>query len=61
MVLGPMLEQNFITSMIKGNGNFLHFFERPIAGGLGVLTILIWTVPLLLLIMRRRKSARAAV
>ena len=54
-----MLEQNFITSMIKGDGNFLHFFERPIAGGLGILTILIWTLPLLMLVLRRRKRAQA--
>ena len=35
MVLGAMLEENFIRSMIKADGNFLAFFERPIAGGLG--------------------------
>jgi putative tricarboxylic transport membrane protein len=57
MVLGPMLEQNFITSMIKGDGNILHFFERPIAGGLGAFTIAIWTIPLVMLILRRRKTA----
>src|SRR5690606_11568956 len=60
MVLGPMLEQNFITSMIKGDGNILHFFERPIAGGLGVFTILIWLFPLVMLIQRRRKKVVVA-
>jgi len=59
MVLGPMLEQNFITSMIKGDGNFLHFFERPIAGGLGVFTILIWLLPLVLYLRNRRRDGRA--
>lgn len=59
MVLGPMLEQNFITSMIKGDGNFLHFFERPIAGGLGIFTILIWLLPLVLYMRNRRRSAKA--
>ncbi len=33
LVLGGMLEQNFVTSMIKAGGNPLAFFERPIAGG----------------------------
>jgi len=47
MVLGAMLEENFISSMIKAEGNFLAFFERPIAGGLGALTILVVCAPLL--------------
>jgi putative tricarboxylic transport membrane protein len=42
LVLGEMFEQNFMTSMIKADGSFLAFFERPIAGVLGVLTILVW-------------------
>jgi putative tricarboxylic transport membrane protein len=42
LVLGEMLEQNFMTSMIKADGNFVQFFERPIAAVLGVLTLLIW-------------------
>lgn len=53
LVLGPMLEQNFITSLIKADGSLLGFFERPIAGALGVATILIWLIPLALLIYRR--------
>ncbi|RDV02201.1 tripartite tricarboxylate transporter permease [Undibacter mobilis] len=42
LVLGEMLEQNFMTSMIKADGNAMIFFERPIAGVLGVVTALIW-------------------
>jgi len=42
LVLGEMLEQSFMTSMIKAEGHALPFFERPIAGVLGVLTLLIW-------------------
>lgn len=42
LVLGEMLEQNFMTSMIKADGNALQFFERPIAAVLGILTVLIW-------------------
>jgi putative tricarboxylic transport membrane protein len=41
-----MLEQNFMTSMIKSDGAFLGYFERPIAGVLGVVTILIWALML---------------
>lgn len=42
LVLGEMLEQNFMTSMIKSDGAFLGFFQRPIAGVLGVTTIVLW-------------------
>ena len=47
MVLGAMLEENFISSMIKADGRLLAFFERPIAGALGLLTILVFSVPLI--------------
>jgi putative tricarboxylic transport membrane protein len=47
MVLGAMLEENFISSMIKADGRFGAFFERPIAGGLGALTVLVLLMPLL--------------
>jgi TctA family transporter len=41
-VLGELLEQSFMTSMIKADGNPVMFFERPIAAVLGILTLLIW-------------------
>jgi TctA family transporter len=46
MVLGAMLEEHFISSMIKADGRLLAFFERPIAAGLGVLTIAVFAWPL---------------
>ena len=59
LVLGPMLEQNFITSMIKADGSFLAFFERPIAAGLGIFTIAIWCLPLILILVARRSRTTA--
>jgi len=53
LVLGPMLEEHFVTSMIKSDGSFLGFFERPIAAGLGIATIAVWLVPLLIRMLRR--------
>src|SRR3989440_2061081 len=47
MVLGAMLEENFISSMIKADGRVAAFFERPIAGGLAALTIAVFSVPLI--------------
>jgi putative tricarboxylic transport membrane protein len=45
VVLGGMLEENFVTSMIKADGNIFAFFERPLAAGLGVLTLAAWFLP----------------
>jgi TctA family transporter len=42
IVLGPLVEENFMTSMMKSDGNLLGFFERPIAAVLGVITLGIW-------------------
>jgi putative tricarboxylic transport membrane protein len=42
LVLGEMFEQNFMTSMIKADGNLLGFFSRPIAGVLGMMTLALW-------------------
>ncbi len=47
VVLGGMLEENFITSMIKSNGDLSAFLARPIALGLAVVCALVWTWPLI--------------
>jgi putative tricarboxylic transport membrane protein len=56
-VLGHMLEENFTTSMIKAEGDWVSFFSRPIAGTLGVLTILVWLSPAVTAWLRRKKIA----
>ena len=60
VVLGGMLEENFITSMIKSNGDFSAFFSRPIAAFLGVSTLLVWFVPVLLTAWRARAASAQA-
>src|SRR3954453_14996394 len=45
VVLGGMLEENFITSMIKSNGSLGAFFDRLIALGLALLTFAVWFAP----------------
>ena len=57
VVLGGMLEENFITSMIKSDGNLAAFVARPIAAGLAAVTLLVWTMPLLRAALRRIRSA----
>jgi len=58
MVLGAMLEENFISSMIKADGRLLAFFERPIAGGLGALTLAVLAWPLLRETLLRERKRR---
>jgi putative tricarboxylic transport membrane protein len=59
IVLGPLLERSFMTSMIKGGGDLGHFFSRPIAAVLGVITLAIWGWVLVGWIMRAVRSRRA--
>jgi putative tricarboxylic transport membrane protein len=54
MVLGAMLEEHFIRAMIRADGNFIAFFERPIAGSLGALTVFVVCVPLIRWMLRSR-------
>ncbi|HWL70159.1 MAG TPA: tripartite tricarboxylate transporter permease [Geminicoccus sp.] len=42
LVLGGLVENNFMTSMMKADGNVLAFFERPISAVLGVIVIAAW-------------------
>jgi TctA family transporter len=58
IVLGELLEQSFMTSMIKADGSVLAFFTRPIAGALGVATVVIW-VWIAVGAWRRRESKPA--
>ncbi len=58
VVLGPMLEENFVKSMIKSDGEIADFFARPVAGVLGVLTIIAWAYPLARIGWRRWAAKR---
>ena len=53
LVLGGTLENNFMSSMLKSNGDLLSFFSRPISAGLGIMVILIWLLPLIVRLYRR--------
>ena len=45
IVLGPLLENSFVVSMIKSEWNPLEFFTRPMALGLGIMAIAVWVLP----------------
>jgi len=58
IILGDKLEESFVQSLTK-DSSLLAFFGRPIAAGLGIVTIVIWTWPVVSWAMRRRKSSAA--
>jgi putative tricarboxylic transport membrane protein len=42
LILGPLIEENFMKSMIKADGHLLAFFNRPVSAVLGITTLLSW-------------------
>ena len=58
LVLGPIVQETFLTSMMKTDGNFLAFFERPLAGTFGAVTMLVWLVPIALRLRSRMVARR---
>jgi putative tricarboxylic transport membrane protein len=46
IVMGPMVENSFVTSLIKSDGSLIPFFDRPVAAVLAAITLLalIWPV-----------------
>ena len=59
VVLGGMLEENFITSMIKSNGDLGAFFARPIALGLAAVTAVVWFAPAITRLLRGKRPLPA--
>jgi len=58
MILGPMLEKNLISSLLKANGDYGAFFERPVSGVLSVIFILIVLVQIMSNIRRMMKKSK---
>ncbi len=58
IVMGSMVEQSFVTSLIKSDGDVMPFFERPVSAVLAALTIgaLLWPVGALLWNRRPRAA-----
>ena len=61
IVMGTMVEQSFVTSLIKSDGSILPFFSRPVAAVLAAMTIaaLLWPVAVWLQKLVRRQAAVA--
>ena len=50
MILGPMLEKNLLSSMIKSNGHLLPFVERPVSMVLAAFFVLVVVLQVLSII-----------
>ncbi|MFN7002236.1 MAG: tripartite tricarboxylate transporter permease [Roseinatronobacter sp.] len=44
IVLGRIVEQNFMVSMMKARGDLTEFFARDMAAVLGVITLAVWAI-----------------
>ena len=60
LVLGPIVEQNFMTSAIKTHWDLTAFFSRPIGNALAAVTILLWLLPALNALRARAGRRRPA-
>jgi len=59
LVLGPIVEQNFMQSVIKTNWDLTQFFTRPLSAALMVTTLLVLAFPLLRpAVLRLRRGHR---
>lgn len=62
LVLGSVVENNFMSAMLRTGGDLTSFFARPISAGLGIAVILLWCSPLLIKAYRyhQRRSGNAS-
>lgn len=59
VILGPLAEQNFMTTMISFNNDWTVFFTRPVSGVVMALALLTLVYPLLRRARRRLRRAPA--
>lgn len=58
IVLGPIVERNFLNSVIKTDWDFTQFFNRPISAVLIVLTVLMLLAPFIGDFIGKRRAQR---
>ncbi|MBW1960909.1 MAG: tripartite tricarboxylate transporter permease [Deltaproteobacteria bacterium] len=58
LVLGRLLEDNFMVSMIKSEWDLTYFFHRPVSAILGVITITLWLSPLFNMLWKRYHKSK---
>jgi TctA family transporter len=55
LVLGRLLEDSFMVSMIKSNWDLTVFFQRPVSAILGAVSIILWSSPFIASLRARWK------
>ena len=58
IVLGNLLEDSFMVSMIKSDWDLTVFFHRPVSAVLGVVTIILWSGPFIAVFRKWRQDSR---
>lgn len=56
IVLGPIVEKNFMMSVIKTDWDVFQFFTRPVSAVLCIITIFVWFYPLFIAILQRTRK-----
>ncbi|MGA1236185.1 MAG: tripartite tricarboxylate transporter permease [Limisphaerales bacterium] len=57
LILGPMVEENFRTGLIKSHGSFEPFLTRPISATLWILLVASFALPILMKLLKRRQAS----
>ena len=61
IVMGSMVEQSFVTSLLKSDNSLMPFIDRPISAILALITFSALAWPLLAWMLRRRNSSKPAL
>jgi len=56
IVLGPIVEKNFMMSMIKTDWDATQFFTRPVSAILCIITLFIWFFPLFAAVLEKTRK-----
>ena len=57
-MLGRLLEDSFMVSMIKSDWDLTIFFQRPVSAVLGVITVILWSGPFIAVFRKWRIAAK---
>lgn len=58
IVLGRVVEDNFMVSMMKARGDLTGFFERDASAVLGVITLIVWGLLIFRAMMEMTRAGR---
>jgi putative tricarboxylic transport membrane protein len=58
IVLGNLLEDSFMVSMIKSDWDLTVFFHRPVSAVLGIITVILWSGPFIAVFRKWRLDVK---